>query len=454
MKLMLALISLLMVIGNVFAQEKLSLEDCINIALEKNSALKQKNYSNESAGYDVTASYSNIMPSLDIGAGASRTKYGKSSYIDAVPVGQDTATGEVVYRREIKTIPAYSNDNFTLRATINQNIFDGFGWWNQIQQARANKKSSDFDLLNETNSVILTVQNNFYNLVKQEKLYDVYSVAVKRSQDQLARTEKMYELGSKSRLDVFQSKVNLGNDKINLLTQQNIVSDARRILNISLGRDPNEPLEVATDAQAELSSFDLDELINISTENQPLLKKNEADVKSRGIGVSLARSNYYPRITAFYEYGRRNSDLNKVYKDYFDKDFYSSVGLNLSWNLFNGFSDHANVQKAKLSEKSALEFKENFKRQLKSRIKGFNDNYNSYIEIIKINEENLEAANEEVRLANERYTIGAGTSLDVREAQVKLTRAEETLIAARYNALITLAQLDNELGITEKKRKK
>ena len=454
MKLMLALISLLMVIGNVFAQEKLSLEDCINIALEKNSALKQKNYSNESAGYDVTASYSNIMPSLDIGAGASRTKYGKSSYIDAVPVGQDTATGEVVYRREIKTIPAYSNDNFTLRATINQNIFDGFGWWNQIQQARANKKSSDFDLLNETNSVILTVQNNFYNLVKQDKLYDVYSVAVKRSQDQLARTEKMYELGSKSRLDVFQSKVNLGNDKINLLTQQNIVSDARRILNISLGRDPNEPLEVATDAQAELSSFDLDELINISTENQPLLKKNEADVKSRGIGVSLARSNYYPRITAFYEYGRRNSDLNKVYKDYFDKDFYSSVGLNLSWNLFNGFSDHANVQKAKLSEKSALEFKENFKRQLKSRIKGFNDNYNSYIEIIKINEENLEAANEEVRLANERYTIGAGTSLDVREAQVKLTRAEETLIAARYNALITLAQLDNELGITEKKRKK
>ena len=166
MKLMLALISLLMVIGNVFAQEKLSLEDCINIALEKNSALKQKNYSNESAGYDVTASYSNIMPSLDIRAGASRTKYGKSSYIDAVPVGQDSATGQVVYRREIKTIPAYSNDNFTLRATINQNIFDGFGWWNQIQQARANKKSSDFDLLNETNSVILTVQNNFYNLIK------------------------------------------------------------------------------------------------------------------------------------------------------------------------------------------------------------------------------------------------------------------------------------------------
>ncbi len=451
MKLMIIFISLLMFSGNVFAQEKLSLENCINIAMENNSTLKQKIYSNESADYDVTTSYSNIMPSLEIGAGASRTKFGSSSYVDAVPVGQDSLSGQVIYERVVRSNPAYTNDNHTLRATVNQNIFDGFGWWNQIQQARTNKRSSDFDLLNETNTVILTVQNNYYNLVKQEKLYDVYGVAVERSQDQLVRTEKMFELGSKARLDVFQAKVNLGNDKINQLTQQNIVSDAKRALNISLGRNPNEPLEVMTDEQVEMSSLELDELISISNENQPLLKKNEADIESRGIGVSLAQANYYPRISAYYEYGRRNSDIDKIYKDYFDKDYYSSVGINLSWNLFNGFSDHANVQRAKLNEKSALEYNEDYKRQLQSRIKGFNDNYNSYIEIIKINEENLEAAKEEVRLAQERYTIGAGTSLEVREAQVKLTRAEETLIAARYNALITLAQLDNELGITKTK---
>jgi len=252
-------------------------------------------------------------------------------------------------------------------------------------------------------------------------------------------------------LDVYQAKVNLGNDKINLMTQENIVSDARRTLNISLGRDPGEPIEVVTTEQMEMSSLQLDELINISNENQPLLKKNEADAESRGIGVSLARANYYPRISAYYEYGRRNSDLDKIYKDFFDRDYYSSIGINLSWNLFNGFNDHASVQKAKLAEKSAMEYNEDFKRQLKSRVKGFHDNYNSYIEIIKINEENLDAAKEELRLAEERYQIGAGTSLEVREAQVKLTRAEQTLIAAQYNAMITLAQMDNELGISAKK---
>jgi len=56
-----------------------------------------------------------------------------------------------------------------------------------------------------------------------------------------------------------------------------------------------------------------------------------------------------------------------------------------------------------------------------------------------------------VRLEEERYLVGAGTSLEVREAQVNLTRAEETLIAAQFTARLILAQLDKQLGLTYKK---
>jgi outer membrane protein TolC len=59
----------------------------------------------------------------------------------------------------------------------------------------------------------------------------------------------------------------------------------------------------------------------------------------------------------------------------------------------------------------------------------------------------LEAAKEEFRLAEERYRIGSGTALEVREAQVNLTRAEETLVAAKYNARMTQAQLEQSMGI-------
>jgi outer membrane protein TolC len=196
--------------------------------------------------------------------------------------------------------------------------------------------------------------------------------------------------------------------------------------------------------------MNIDQLIEVALDNQPLLKKNQADIQSSDLGVSLATANYYPRVSIWYQTGRSHSDLEKIYSD-FDQNYWNAYGLSINWNLFNGRSDYINRQKAILDKKMTMEYDVNYKRELKSRIKGYYDNYKSYEEIIEINEENLEAAKEELRLAEERYQIGAGTSLEVREAQVKLTRAEETLIAAQYNAMITLAQLDNELGLSEKK---
>jgi outer membrane protein TolC len=118
----------------------------------------------------------------------------------------------------------------------------------------------------------------------------------------------------------------------------------------------------------------------------------------------------------------------------------------MSLNLFNGFRDMVNIQKAKLNERNSLINFEQTKRELTATVMQLVDNYNSYLEIIEINEENLEASKEEFRLAEERYRIGSGTQLEVREAQVNLTRAEQTLVAAQYNARITQSQLEQSLG--------
>ena len=105
-----------------------------------------------------------------------------------------------------------------------------------------------------------------------------------------------------------------------------------------------------------------------------------------------------------------------------------------------------NIQKSKLNERNSMINYEQTKRELSAAVLQLVDNYNSYLEIIEINEENLEASKEEFRLAEERYRIGSGTQLEVREAQVNLTRAEQTLVAAQYNARITQSQLEQSLG--------
>ncbi|MEJ2545031.1 MAG: TolC family protein, partial [Calditrichaceae bacterium] len=258
----------------VFAQEAsqlLSLDDCINIALEKNSDLRVSRLSDESADKDVLGSYSGILPSISVSASKGNYEIGPSEYRDDVPVGVDSATGRIISEERLITQSKASRASNNIGLSIDQNIFDGGIWWNSIRKAKTDKKSAEYSLLSTKNNVILQVEQAYFNLNKQIKLLEVYQVAVSRSQGQLDRTQKMYELGATAQLDVFQSRVNLGNDRISLLQQKNAVDQARKNLNLAMGRDPFTPLQVNSEINLESDLPESDELIQKAFDNQPVV---------------------------------------------------------------------------------------------------------------------------------------------------------------------------------------
>ena len=445
-RLLLTTIILTLIISNVFAQgEELSLDDCIQIALKNNYNIKISKYFKESAEEDVTSSYSGILPNASVSASISRFEVGPVEDIGDFPVGIDSVTGLPKYESRKYTQPGFGRNSNSLNLRISQNIFDGGEWWNAISYAKSQNQSSEFEMKSTVNSTVRDVQSKYFELLKQQKLLEVNEIAVQRSQDQLDKTQKMFELGAVAKVDVFRSKVNLGNDKIQLLTQKNAVITAKNNLNLALGREPDLLIKIKPELQLRTTFDNVDTLILQALNNNPQIKKNKEEYNSSNIMTSRAYSVLYPSLGAFFNYSRSNEELNKVYSDY-DKNWNISFGVSLSLNLFNGFRDKVNIQKSKLSAKNALANYEIAKLSTRASVVQLVDNYNSYLEIIKINEENLEAAKEEYRLAEERYRIGSGTQLEVREAQVNLTRAEQTLVAAQYNARITQAQLEEALG--------
>jgi outer membrane protein len=341
-----------------FAQDTsqvLSLEDCINIALEKNSTLRVSRFSDEAANKDVLGSYSGILPTISVSANKGNRISGPAEYLGDVQVDTNE-TGGAIYDQRVITAPRTEREYNSASLSIDQNIFDGGIWWNKIRKAKTDKESSKFNLLGQLNDVVLQVQQAYFNLNKQIKLLEVYEVAVTRSQAQLDRTEKMYELGATAQLDVFQARVNLGNDRILLLQQKNTLDQAKKDLNLVMGQDPFTPLQISTDINLKTDIQDSEELIQIALENHPTIKQDEANIKSNGLSVSLAKGSYYPRLYGYVDYQRSNEDLSRVYKNY-DKNYTVTYGVGLSLNIFKGFSDYVSVQKAKIAEKTA---KENF----------------------------------------------------------------------------------------------
>ena len=86
----------------------------------------------------------------------------------------------------------------------------------------------------QKNDVILSVQQAYFDLLKNHKLLEADQVAVERSQAQLDRAQKMYELGATARVDVYRAQVNYGNDRIAMLSQKNVLENAKKTLNLDL----------------------------------------------------------------------------------------------------------------------------------------------------------------------------------------------------------------------------
>jgi outer membrane protein len=421
----------------------LTLEDCIEIALKNNTTLRTTKNNNSSAQKDVLASYSGILPSINASATSGRFRRGESTNQGDVPVGYDSL-GRVIYERQTTTQQGFSGTSHDLGVSVDQNIFDGGEWWNAIRYAKSERDRADYYLKSVRNTVVMNVQQAFFDLFRQKKMLEVYDKAVQRSQDQLDKTQKMFELGAVAKVDLYRSQVNLGNDKIQYLSQQNAVITAKNNLNLVMGREPGE-IEIVPEFSLKPAYSNVDSLYQQALEKNPELKSSEQNVRSMGLMVARSYSPLYPQLGGGFRYSRANEEFEKVYSD-FDQNWSTSIGLSLRLNLFNGFQDQVRIQKSKLQHKNSMETFEYDKKNLKAAVLQSTDYYNSYLAIIKIDEENLDAAREEYRLAEERYRIGSGTHIEVRESQVNLTRAEQTLVAAKYYARITQAQLELLLG--------
>jgi len=435
-----------LIIGVSAQTTELSLEECIQIAFKGNSTIQINRNLNESYDEDVTNSYSGILPSINLSANTGRLEAGIRETEGDVPIGVDD-DGNYIYERRIIDQRGYTTNFNNLGFSVNQMVFDGGEWWNAISYAKSQKEVSDRTLHSAINNTILDVQRKFYDLLKAEKLLEVNDLAVQRSQDQLNKTQKMFELGAVAKVDVFRSRVNLGNDKISMLLQKNAVTLAKNNLNLSMGREPSTPIKITTaglEIRPEYS--DTNDYIAQGLEQNPGIKQNEEQVKSQSLQASRAHGVLWPAISVFFNYNRSHEGLRQVYRD-LDKNWNMNYGVALRFNIFNGLQDKVRIQKSKLAERNAMETYEESKRNLSATVAQQINDFNSYLEIIEINEDNLEAAKEEYRLAEERYRIGSGTQLEVREAQVNLTGAEETLVRAKYSALVTQAQLDNALGM-------
>ncbi len=423
--------------GNI--PKQLSLQQCIGIAMQRNSTLLQSKFQAENQDARVMTAYGGLLPSASADG---QFSYQYNSIQSGVNVGGVLIplTATSISRRYSASVGA----NYTL--------FNGFANYATVNQANSSSKSADLTYKRSKQTVISTATTDYLLVFNARDQLKISEDNLKRDQQQLESIKEQNAVGSASLADVYQQQATVSNDEYSLVQQKNAYDLAQANLKYYLGIPVSDSVDFV---DPEISSeIDTTQFTRINEEYSSAAMLTERALQSRPdyeaatqslnaakAQLSIAEAAYSPTISAFANYGINGPQTSEVNQN---RSFYG--GLSLSLPIFNGFQTQTNIQVADVGVKSAQQSLENTRRQvqldvyqallnLHAQEKGYEAAVNAVV-YAKINLETYQ----------EKYKIGSATLLDVLTASALYTQDLSNRVIAAYSYIQAKQQVEYAIG--------
>lgn len=326
---------------------------------------------------------------------------------------------------------------------VSQVLYAGGQIRSAINIAKFTDDSSYFNLRDVIDQTIDTVRQQFYTVLLNRELIKVQEESVKLLQDQLKDQQNRFEAGTVPRFNVLQAEVQLANQQPQLIAARNNYLISEYQLAKTLGIDPGPQGQTTYNAVGELRVYErplgLRNAIQMAIEHRPFLKVQRLSILIQKEQVKVALAGYKPTLSANGGYEVRNNATTSHLDQTIDGWFF---GINGQWNIFDGLETYGKVKAARASLESSKVNYDDSVHQVELEVQQAYANVQTARETIRSQAKVVEQALEAVRLATERLAAGAGTQLDVLNAQVQLTTARSTELQARANYNTALAEFD------------
>lgn len=409
----------------------MTVEDAIRLGLKNNYAIQIARNTATIAANNRGKGIANFLPVVDT---ATDFRYDDVNE----KTGSPTSFGNAVTRTADASL------------TLNWTLFDGFRMFADKKRYDELAKSGEAQSRDRIERTVVSIMASFFNLVQQEQLLDVARDTRDLSKRRLEREEVRRDLGGASSTDLLNAKVNFNKDEATLLDQELAVTIARNELNIVLARDPLTPVVVVKEIVIPPFAAAYEDLLRQARERNSTLLTARYNVRAAEEDVRIARSSFWPQLSLNGSYGYRDRSLFgddvPVGADREGHSLNGSVGLFLSFNLFNGNIDTINYQNAKVDLLNADLTVRNIENEIAGLVREKYTTFQKRMAKVALEEENAGTARQNMELQKERYATGASDSLDFRDAQVNYAQAQVRLIVARFDARISLLEIEQLTG--------
>ncbi len=425
-------LSLLFFVMQVSSQQLLTKEDAVKLALENNYGIKVSNNDLEIAKNNKSILNSGYLPTLTGNAGA--------------VYNVDNTEAEFSNGNITSLTGAESNrENASLN--LNYTLFDGFGRKYNYKQLKEQYNLSELQARETIENTLLQLFSVYFNVAKLTQDVSLLNQSLRISQDRLDRVQYQFDYGQNNKLAVLNAEVDVNNDSINLISSQQLLSNAKRDLNVVLGKDNFEDFEVDTLVNFTLTPNREQFLEKVET-NNVTLKQFEKSIQISDFQLKANRSGYLPTIGLSGSYGWNKNNNNAASFLSTSTNTGLSAGLNLTWDIFDSGRTRTLVQNAKINLDSQRLLEQQIKLEINREFNNAWEDYQTKLFILQTQRKNVQTNINNFNRTEEQFKIGQVSSIEFRLAQVNLLNAVNARNSAKYEAKLAellLLQLTGDL---------
>ncbi len=323
--------------------------------------------------------------------------------------------------------------------TLRQLLFDFNHTRNLVRQADAQEKAAGHGLTLAQLNLVYAVKQAYYTYVLDQALVAVQEANVTNTQAELdlATAQLKAGLGAPANVVTATSAVGSAQEALNLSRQTALI--ARINLAIAIGVDPRTPITASTSEEPAPPSTDVNALVGQALKQRPDILQLIESLHAAGYELSAARTANAPSLNLSVQGSTRGSD----------QPFGSStgsVGLSVSWNLFDAGAAAGSVKVAQADIQTAQSQLDTVTQTAISDVASAFVNLKSAEQQVLIADATVKNALEGVRLAQGRFKAGVAIFIEVTTAQTTLVQAQSSLVSAQTNVQQARAQLRRAIG--------
>lgn len=443
----------------------LTLPDAVRGALEQSRDVRDARLELEVAKSQVTEAWGNVYPSLTLNASYSRNLTAAKSFLPAIIFDPDADPDEQI------AVQFGSDNQWNSTLSLEQPLFQAQAFIGVGAASRF--RTLQEEILRASSQAVATrVRLAFYDLLLAQEQARLTGNSVDRVQESLAEAQALARAGLASEYEVLRLQVEVANLEPVLRQALNAVEQNRRVLAVELDLDPAAPLVV----EGSLATLDFEDESRNSPANQAIVqfvgagvpaRLSDAEVEAWAASRSEIRqlelteslrmaelraeqANWFPEISLVGTYqvaAQQNGDPVFFGRDETERFTARSVGINLSWTLFNGFRREARISQRRSQVRQASTRRELAMDVAESSFRSILDQVDEARLRVQGQKLAVEQAQRGYEIASAQFREGLGSRLELTDAEVALRQSEFNYAQAVYDALAARARLDEAAGI-------